>query len=103
MSFQNTQPSPGGDITGNVSSGFSTAAADNTLSEALLTLKKRRWIVIVAMLLGLIYGVYKAKTQPKLYNAFGQIQVRSGSSNEFRLDAAQAITGDTDTASKMLT
>lgn len=103
MSFQNTQPSPGGDIAGNVSPAFSTAAADNTLSEALLTLKKRRWIVIVAMLLGLIYGVYKAKTQPKLYSAFGQIQVRSGSSNEFRLDAAQAITGGTDTASKMLT
>lgn len=101
MSFPNTQSSPGGDITG--PPGFSTAAADNTLSEALLTLKKRRWIVITAMLLGLVYGVYKAKTQPKLYNAFGQIQVRSGSSNEYRLDAAQALTGSTDTASKMLT
>ncbi|MEO6817727.1 MAG: polysaccharide biosynthesis tyrosine autokinase [Edaphobacter sp.] len=102
MSFQNTQPSPGGDTTGNMPPGFSTAASDNTLSEALLTLKKRRWIVIVAVLLGLVYGIYKAKTQPRLYNAFGQIQVRSGSSNQFRLDAA-AMVGDTDTASKMLT
>jgi len=103
MSFQNMQSSPGGDIPGNTPPGFSTAAADNTLSEAFLTLKKRRWIVIVAVLLGLVYGVYKAKTQPKLYHAFGQIQVRSGSSNEFRLDAAQAMMGGTDTASKMLT
>ena len=103
MSFQNTQPSPGGDTTGNMPPGFRTDATDNTLSEALLTLKKRRWIVIVAVLLGLVYGIYKAKTQPKLYNAFGQIQVRSGSSNQFRLDAAAMVGGDTDTASKMLT
>ncbi|MDW5265279.1 MULTISPECIES: polysaccharide biosynthesis tyrosine autokinase [Acidobacteriaceae] len=103
MSFQNTQPSPGGDVTGNTPPGFSTAAADNTLSEAFLTLKKRRWIVIAAVLLGFVYGIYKAKTQPKLYDAYGQIQVRSGSSNEYRLDAAQAMTGGTDTASKMLT
>jgi polysaccharide biosynthesis transport protein len=103
MAFQNTQSTPGGDIPGNPSSGFSTTAADNTLSEAFLTLKKRRWIVIAAVLLGLGYGVYRAKTQPKLYHAFGQIQVRSGSSNEFRLDAAQAMIGGTDTASKMLT
>jgi succinoglycan biosynthesis transport protein ExoP len=103
MSFQNTQPSPGGDITGSATPGFSTTAADNTLSEAILTLKKRRWIVIVAVLLGFVYGIYKAKTQPKLFNAFGQIQVRSGSSNEYRLDAAAAMTGSTDTASKMLT
>lgn len=102
MSFQNTQPSPSGDASGSTPPGFSTAATDNTLSEAFLTLKKRRWIVIAAALLGLVYGVYKAKTQPRLYSAFGQIQVRSGSSNQFRLDAASMV-GDTDTASKMLT
>jgi capsular exopolysaccharide synthesis family protein len=103
MSFQNTQSSPGGDTMGTNPPGFSTAAADNTLSEAFLTLKKRRWIVIAAVLLGFVYGIYKAKTQPKLYNAFGQIQVRSGSSNEYRLEAAQAMAGGEDTASKMLT
>jgi len=90
-------------MTGSAAPEFSTTVADNTLSEAILTLKKRRWIVIVAVLLGLVYGVYRAKTQPKLYNAFGQIQVRSGSSNEYRLDAAAAMGAGTDTASKMLT
>ena len=102
MGFQNTQPSSGGDSPEASPHGFSTTAADSTLSEAILTLKKRRWIVIVTVLLGLGYGVYKAKTQPKLYDAFGQIQVRSGSSNEYRLTAVQAM-GGSDTASKMLT
>jgi polysaccharide biosynthesis transport protein len=102
MGFQNTQPSSGGEIPEVSPHGFSTTATDSTLSEAILTLKKRRWIVIVAVLLGLVYGVYKAKTQPKLYDAFGQIQVRSGSSNEYRLNAVQAM-GGSDTASKMLT
>ncbi len=77
-------------------------ATDNTLSETILTLKKRRWIIVVAVLLGLAYGIYKAKTQPKLYEASGQIQVRSGSSNEYRLSAVQAI-GGMDNTSKMLT
>jgi polysaccharide biosynthesis transport protein len=102
MAFQNTQHSPGGDVSGSTTPEFSTVVADNTLSEAIITLKKRRWVVLAAVLLGLIYGVYKAKTQPKLYDAFGQIQVRSGSSNEYRLNAVQAMGGE-DTASKMLT
>lgn len=103
MGFQDTQFSSGRDIPGSTPPGFSGAAtSDNTLSEAMLTLKKRRWIVVAAVLLGLVYGVYKAKTQPKLYEAFGQIQVRSGSSNEYRFNAVQAMTG-TDTTAKMLT
>ncbi|MEO8735417.1 MAG: polysaccharide biosynthesis tyrosine autokinase [Edaphobacter sp.] len=77
-------------------------ATDTTLSEAIITLKKQRWIVMVAVLLSLAYGIYKAKSQPKLYEAFGRIQVRSGSSNEYRLTAVQAM-GGSDTASKMLT
>src|ERR1700744_2782717 len=102
MGFQNMQPSPGGDTPELNSSGFNAMATDTTLSEALLTLKKRRWIVMVAVLLGLAYGVYKAKTQPKLFEASGRIQVRSGSSNEYRLSAVQAM-GGVDNTSKMLT
>jgi succinoglycan biosynthesis transport protein ExoP len=102
MGFQNMQPSPSGDTPDLNSSGFGATATDTTLSEAILTLKKRRWVVIVAVLLGLAYGVYKAKTQPKLFEAFGRIQVRSGSSNEYRLSAVQAI-GGMDNTSKMLT
>lgn len=102
MGFQNTQPSPGGDAPQMNLSGLNTSTTDTTLSEAIITLKKRRRIVIIAVLLGLVYGIYKAKVQPKLYEASGRIQVRSGSSNEYRLSAVQAM-GGTDTASKMLT
>jgi succinoglycan biosynthesis transport protein ExoP len=81
--------------------GFSTTVTDTTLSEALITLRKRRWVLITAALLGLLYGIYKAETQPRIYEAFGRIQVRSGSSNEYRVSAVPGYSNDT--ASKMLT
>ena len=84
-----------------IQTGFSTTVTDTTLSEALITLRKRRWVLITAVLLGLAYGVYKAESQPRLYEAYGRIQVRSGSSNEYRVSAVQGYGGDT--ASKMLT
>ena len=74
---------------------------DTTLSEALITLRKRRWVLIVAVLLGLAYGIYKAESQPQLYEAYGRIQVRSGSSNEYRVSALPGVSSDS--SSKMLT
>src|SRR6185312_3742849 len=101
MGLQNTQPSDGSTSDLNPPR-FSTVATDTALSDAILTLKKRRRILLIAVLLGLAYGIYKIKSQPRLYEAIGRIQVRSGSSNEYRLSAVQAL-GSTDTASKMLT
>lgn len=75
-------------------------SSDTTLSDALLTLRKRRWVLVLAGILGLIYGIYRAVSQPKLYDAYGRIEVRSGSSNEYRVSA---ITGGSDTANKLLT
>ncbi len=101
MGFQNTQTPtgvPGQDIN---QSAFSTTVTDTTLSEALITLRKRKLVVICAVLLGLVYGIFWAETQPRLYEAYGRIQVRSGSSNEYRLNAVQGF--GSDTASKMLT
>jgi succinoglycan biosynthesis transport protein ExoP len=101
MGFQNTQTQPGVGTPENDISGFSAAVADTTLSEALITLRKRRWVLITAVLLGLAYGIYKAETQPKMFDAYGRIQVRAGSSNEYRVSA---VTGyGSDTASKLLT
>ena len=95
---ENTQPPVGTPETNQ--SGFSTTVTDTTLSEALIVLRKRRWVLIIAVLLGLAYGVFKAESQPKLYDAYGRIQVRSGSSNEYRVSAVQGYdSGD----SKMLT
>src|SRR5580698_2041297 len=100
MGSQNTPPPPPGapDAT---QSGFSTTVTDTTLSEAVIVLRKRRWVLIVALLLGLAYGVFKAESQPKLYDAYGRIEVRSGSTNEYKVSGATGFGGDV--SSKMLT
>ena len=101
MAFQSTQTPPGVGAPESDISGFSAAVTDTTLSEALITLRKRRWVLITTVLLGLAYGIYKAETQPRMFEANGRIQVRSGSSNEYRVSA---VTGyGSDTASKLLT
>jgi capsular exopolysaccharide synthesis family protein len=71
------------------------------LSEALIVLRKRRWVLILAVLLGLAYGVFKAESQPQMYESYGRIQVRSGSSNEYRVGAVEGYGGDT--SSRLLT
>jgi capsular exopolysaccharide synthesis family protein len=71
-------------------------SSDTSLSEVLITLRKRRWIVIGVCILGLLYGFYRATTQPKLYVATGAIQVRTGSSNEYRVSGFSGI-GDSST------
>jgi succinoglycan biosynthesis transport protein ExoP len=80
---------------------FIAPAADTTLSESLITLRKRRLVVIACVLAGIAVGLYQALTQVKLYTAYGRIQVRTGSSNEFKLSAVGAL-GD-DPQRKMLT
>lgn len=81
--------------------GFSTTVTDTTMSEAIITLRKRRWVIIIAVLLGLLYGIYSAETQPRIFEAFGRIQVRSGSSNEYKVTTAGSYSNDM--GSKMLT
>src|ERR1700751_720588 len=100
MGSHNTQP-PATGLPETNQSGFSTTVTDTTLSEALIVLRKRRWVLIIAVLLGLAYGVFRAESQPKLYDAYGRIQVRSGSSNEYRVNAVQGYVGDA--SSRLLT
>jgi succinoglycan biosynthesis transport protein ExoP len=100
MGSKNTPP-PLGDTSETSQTRFSTTVADTTLSEALIVLRKRRWVLIVAVLLGLAYGIYKAESQPKLYDSYGRIQVRAGSSNEYRVSAVGEYGGDT--SSRLLT
>ena len=64
-------------------------------------LRKRKLIIIACFLLSAGYGFYKAFTQIRVYEAFGEIEVRSGSSDEFRLTPG-AFFGD-DPQRKMLT
>jgi succinoglycan biosynthesis transport protein ExoP len=101
MGSTETQSPPGAGIAEKYQTGFSTTVTDTTLSEALITLRKRRWALVLAGLLGLAYGIYKAESQPQLFEAYGRIEVRSGSSNEYRVGAVPGYGGDT--SSKMLT
>jgi polysaccharide biosynthesis transport protein len=101
MGSTNTQLPPGAGIPDKFQAGFSTMVTDTTLSEALITLRKRRWILVVAGLMGLIYGIWKAESQPQLFQSYGRIQVRSGSSNEYRVGVLPGYGGDA--SSKMLT
>jgi succinoglycan biosynthesis transport protein ExoP len=100
MASPNTQLPSGGDVPEKNQAGFSTGVADTTLSEALVTLRNRRWILTVAVLLGLVYGFYKAESQPKLFESYGRIQVPSGASNEYKVNAIQGL--DNDSSSKLL-
>jgi len=43
--------------------GFTTTITGTTMSEALITLRKRRGIVLIGFLLGLAYGIYQALAQ----------------------------------------
>ena len=80
---------------------FIAPVADTTLSESLITLRKRRMVVILGLLLGILVGLYQALSQEKMFTAIGRIQVQTGSSEEFKLSSAAAL-GD-DPQRKMLT
>ncbi|WP_052200331.1 polysaccharide biosynthesis tyrosine autokinase [Terriglobus sp. TAA 43] len=54
---------------------FSAITAESALSEALNVLRKRKWVLIIAAILGILYAVYQAATQPIVYTASGRIQV----------------------------
>ncbi len=60
---------------------------DTSLAEVLATMRKHAWVLILSVLLGGGYGSYKAYTQPKLYGATSTIQVHSGATNQYRVDA----------------
>ena len=41
------------------STPIAAGPSETTLSEALLTLRKRKWVLIVASIFGLAYGIYR--------------------------------------------
>lgn len=66
----------------------------STLAETLLVVRKRKWVLIGALVLGVALGIYRATTQPVIYTATGKIEVTSGSSNQYRYNAATGPTLD---------
>ncbi|MDP9039993.1 MAG: polysaccharide biosynthesis tyrosine autokinase [Acidobacteriota bacterium] len=67
------------------------------MSEAFGTLRKRKWVLIAAVVLGGSYGAYKAFTQPKIFDATSTIQVHSGAAAEYKLNAAADYSDDSQT------
>ncbi|HEU4635242.1 MAG TPA: polysaccharide biosynthesis tyrosine autokinase [Edaphobacter sp.] len=95
MGLQSAQTPPqAGGASDTTPLAFGTAATDTTLSETLITLRKRKRVLLAFVLVGLLYGIYAAETQPRIYEAFGRIQVRSGSSNEYRVGGVSGVTPD---------
>ncbi len=75
-----------------------TTPTDTNLSDAWLTIRKQKYLIIAIALLGLAYGYYKNGKQPRLYQASGTIEIRSGSANQYRIGA-----GGNDSSSNMIT
>ena len=95
--YETPQTPTGADGSASPASG---QAADTTLSDAWLTLRKRKWIILALGVIGIIYGFYQNAVQPRLYEASGTIEIRTGSSNQYRIIG----TGSSDdTASSLLT
>ncbi|MDE3104139.1 MAG: polysaccharide biosynthesis tyrosine autokinase [Acidobacteriota bacterium] len=98
MGPQNSQPQPGtGGLADYNPANYSSSISDTTLSETLIILRKRRWILVAAFVFGTLYGVFRAETQPRIFQADGRIQVRSGASNEYRVSAVEGVSGDNTT------
>ncbi|HXB61445.1 MAG TPA: polysaccharide biosynthesis tyrosine autokinase [Acidobacteriaceae bacterium] len=82
--------------------GFQVQIADTTLSEATIVLRKRRWVLILALLLGFLIGMFRSWTQPRLFTATGEIQVRPGASAQYRVDGP-SMGAVTDTTTRLQT
>lgn len=79
--------------------GGAQNATDATLSEAWVTIRARKKLILAIAAMGAIYGIYQGATQPRLYDASGTIEIRSGSSNEYRAGATSGM----DSASRLPT
>ena len=101
MGPENTQSPP--------TAGARTAAGrvcydgtDTSLSEALTTLRKRRWVLILAVLLGLAYGIFWAVYAAEALRGIGTIQVHRAPPTNINVDAVPGYDAD-DSQSKMNT
>ena len=94
-----TNPLSGVPIAGMGTQG-SAPKTDSTLSESLLVLRNRRLIIIPIVTVGILIGLYQSFTQPRIFEAFGRIQVRTDSANEYKITA---VTGGGDDPQRKLT
>jgi len=99
QSFEPTQP--------NMDMGMQGALPGEFLDEDpfgrfVQFLKKRGWIVVVTLLVGLLVGAAANRILPKLYTATATIEVEGNDlSSQFRLEQAQALTGGEDISQRL--
>jgi capsular exopolysaccharide synthesis family protein len=60
---------------------------DTSLSDAWMTFRKRKFLILGCAALGACYGFYRGTTQPRLFESSSTIEIRSGSSDEFRVSS----------------
>src|ERR1700712_3036928 len=94
MDPQRIAPSPVAGAAGPATEGSGQATTDTTLSDLLQIVRKRKWIIAAALLLGAFYGLYKGAIQPRIYDAYGLIKIRKGSSDQFRVSATSPLGSD---------
>jgi capsular exopolysaccharide synthesis family protein len=63
------------------------ATPESALSDAWTTVRKRLWLILILAAVGAAFGWYKASTQPRLFDSTGTIEIRSGSTDQYRLTA----------------
>lgn len=90
MTSGRTEPLPAAPSTAAAGTSAAPSAVESGLNEALKTLRKRKWIVIICVLLGFGYGWYKSATQVRLYTASGTIEIGSGSTAALRDQSASS-------------
>jgi len=99
QSFEPTQP--------NMDMGMQGALPGEFLDEDpfgrfVQFLKKRGWIVVVTLLVGLLVGIAVNRILPKLYTAMATIEVEGyDPSSQFRLEQVQGLTGGEDTSQRL--
>ena len=92
------EPSPAGAPSRTATAPGAPNTTESGFADALQTIRKRKWIIIIAVLLGFCYGWYKSSTQIKLYTATGTIEIGTGSSSSLR-----ATVGAADVSSNLST
>lgn len=80
---------------------FGGFADDDPFRPYFQFLKKRAWLIAVALVLGWLAGEIANHIQPKLYTAQANIEVAADISSQFRLAPTQELAGESDDAEKL--
>ena len=76
-------------------------ADEDPIRPYLQFLKKRAWIIALALVVGWLVGEIENYIQPKLYTAQASIEVAADISSQFRLQPTQELSGESDDAEKL--